>query len=129
MATAPASAPAAEAATKPAYADVEAAVRAWAAAWSSKDIAAYLAAYGSEFETPGKQSRKDWEEERRNRILGKSRISVKLSDLQVKSEGGKATVKFRQAYTADSLNVNVRKTLDMRQVGERWVIVRETTGN
>ncbi|MDP3171019.1 MAG: tetratricopeptide repeat protein [Polaromonas sp.] len=108
--------------------EVEAAVRAWAAAWAAKDMAAYLAAYGKEFDTPGGQSRKAWEEERRSRIVGKSRINVKLSNLSVAVKGSKATAKFKQDYSADALNVSSRKTLDMAKAGERWLIVRESTG-
>ena len=108
--------------------EVEAAVRAWASAWAAKDMAAYLAAYGKDFDTPGNQSRKAWEEERRSRIVGKSRISVKLSNLSVDVKGGKATAKFKQDYSADTLNVSSRKTLDMAKAGERWLIVRESTG-
>lgn len=137
-ATPPAAAPAAPA-TPPAPAapaasvsaaekDVEAAVRAWASAWADKDMTAYLAAYGKDFDTPGGQSRKAWEEERRSRIVGKSRISVKLSNLSVDVKGSKATAKFRQDYSADTLNVSSRKTLDMAKAGERWLIVRESTG-
>jgi len=124
-------APAAPAASVPVSAaeqEVESAVRAWASAWSSKDMAAYLAAYGQEFDTPGNQSRKAWEEERRSRIVGKSRINVKLSNLSVDVKGSKATAKFRQDYSADALNVSSRKTLDMAKTGERWLIVRESTG-
>jgi tetratricopeptide (TPR) repeat protein len=108
--------------------EVEAAVHAWAAAWSSKDIGAYLGAYGREFDPPGGQSRRAWEDERRSRILGKSHINVKLSDVAVSVNGGKATAKFKQAYTADALNVSSRKTLELIKAGERWVIVRESTG-
>jgi ketosteroid isomerase-like protein len=123
----PAPAPAAAAAS-PAAKDVEAAVRAWAAAWAAKDMGGYLGAYGKEFDPPGNQDRKAWEEERRARIVGKSRIAVRLSDLDVSVNGSKATAKFRQAYSADSLNISSRKTLDMVKAGERWVIVKESTG-
>jgi len=128
-ATAPA-APAAAAAAPAAGGsrDVEAAVQAWANAWASKDMAAYLAAYGKEFDPQGGQSRKAWEEERRARIVGKSRISVKVSDIAVSVNGNKATAKFRQAYSADSLNVSSRKTLELAKAGDRWVILRESTG-
>jgi tetratricopeptide (TPR) repeat protein len=108
--------------------EVEAAVRAWASAWAAKDMAAYLAAYGKDFDTPGNQTRKAWEEERRSRIVGKSRISVKLSNVSVAVKGSKATAKFKQDYSADALNVSSRKTLDMAKAGERWLIVRESTG-
>lgn len=126
-APAPAPAPAAAAAGN-AEKDVEAAVEAWARAWAAKDMAGYLAAYGKEFDPPGSQSRKAWEEERRARIVGKSKISVKLSDLDVKVNGNKATARFRQAYSADALNISSRKTLDLVKSGDRWAIVRESTG-
>lgn len=122
-AKAPAAAPAADASR-----DVENAVQAWARAWSAKDMQAYLAAYGQDFDPPGKQSRKAWEEERRSRIVPRSRISVRLSDLDIEVDGSKATAKFRQAYSADGLNISGNKTLELRKVGDRWLIVRESVG-
>ena len=127
-APAPAAAAAAAGASSPGAKDVEAAVRAWAAAWAAKDMGGYLGAYGKEFDPPGNQDRKAWEEERKARIVGKSRIAVRLSDLEVSVNGSKATAKFRQAYSADSLNISSRKTLDMVKAGERWFIVKESTG-
>ena len=104
-------------------------MRNWAAAWAAKDMGGYLGAYGKDFDPPGSVGRKTWEEDRRSRIMGKSRISVKLNDLAVSISGGKATVKFKQTYSADSLNVSSRKTLDLvKAAGDRWVIVRESTG-
>ena len=108
--------------------EVEAAVQAWAVAWSSKDLATYLGAYGKDFNPPGKLSRKAWEDERRARIVGKNRISVKLSEIAVSVNGNKASAKFKQAYSADALNVSSRKTLDLVKAADRWVIVRESTG-
>lgn len=127
---APVSSPAPAAATPVSAAEkeVENAVRAWAGAWAGKDMTAYLATYGKDFDTPGNQSRKAWEEERRSRIVGKSRISVKINNLSVDVKGSKATAKFRQDYSADALNISSRKTLDMAKAGERWLIVRESTG-
>ena len=127
----PAVTPPAAAATASAGAaekEIESAVRAWADAWSSKDMSAYLASYGSNFDTPGSQPRKAWEEARRARIVGKSRISVKLSNLAVAVQGSKATAQFKQDYSADSLNVSSRKKLDLAKAGDRWVIVKESSG-
>ena len=62
------------------------------------------------------------------RILGKSKISVVVSNLDVKITGNKAQARFKQDYDADSLSVNSRKTLDLVREGNRWVIVREATG-
>jgi ketosteroid isomerase-like protein len=108
--------------------EVESAVHAWATAWSSKDMGGYLGAYGKEFDPPGNMSRSAWEAERRSRIVGKSHISVRLSDLHVSVNGNRAVAKFKQAYSADKLNVSSRKTLELVKAGERWLIVRESTG-
>ena len=127
----PAAAPAADTAKKEAAKDtkeVSAAVQAWAAAWAAKDMKGYLSAYGKEFDPPGKQTRAAWEKEREARIVGKSKITVQVSDLNVSMNGSKATARFRQAYSADSLNVTSRKTLDLVETNGRWLIVREATG-
>ncbi|MDE2607908.1 MAG: nuclear transport factor 2 family protein, partial [Burkholderiales bacterium] len=122
-APAPAPAAAGEAAR-----DVEAAVHAWASAWAAKDMKAYFAAYAKDFDPPGRQSRAAWEAERRQRILGKSKISVQVSGLQVSVNGDKAVARFHQAYSADALRVSSRKKLELQKRGHRWTIVRESTG-
>ena len=109
--------------------DITSAVQDWAKAWAAKDMPAYLSAYGKDFVPAGKQSRKAWETERRDRIVGKSRISVKIDDLQVKVAGAKATARFRQSYSAGALNTQSRKTLEMVKVQNQWLIVRESVGN
>lgn len=139
VAAAPAAAPvnaapaAPVAAAKPAAAnnapkEVESAVRAWAKAWAAKDMNGYLGAYGKDFDPPGKQSRSSWESERRLRITSKANISVRLENLSVSVNGTKAVAKFRQDYKADTLAVSSRKTLDLVKSGERWLIVKESTG-
>lgn len=107
--------------------DAQAAANAWANAWSRKDMKAYFAAYTSDF--PAGKSRKAWEEERRARITGKRSISVSLSDMDVKVRGDKAVVQFRQSYSADSLKVSSRKTLEMVRVSGQWLIQKESTGS
>jgi tetratricopeptide (TPR) repeat protein len=107
---------------------VETAVQAWAQAWADKNMQAYLAAYVPQF-APAGQSHGAWAKERTARIVGKSSISVELSDLSVSVDGDKAVAKFRQAYKADSLNVNSRKVLELQQTGGRWLITKEVSGN
>jgi tetratricopeptide (TPR) repeat protein len=108
--------------------DAEAAVHAWARAWAARDVKAYLASYGKDFSPPGSMSRSAWEEERRQRISSKSKITVKLENLTVTASGNTAIVKFRQDYKANGLAVSSRKTLDLVKNGERWHIVKESTG-
>jgi ketosteroid isomerase-like protein len=109
--------------------EAEAAVRAWASAWASKDVKSYLAAYGKDFDPPGSMKRHDWEEERRQRISSKSKISVKLDNLNIAVNGNKATAKFRQDYKAGGLAVSSHKTLELVKTGDRWQIVKETTAS
>ncbi len=119
----------ASAAAADAQADVEAAVQAWAKAWSSKNMQGYLGAYAPNFTPTGGQSRKDWEADRRARIVPRSRIEVGVSDLNITVNGDRATARFRQAYNSDNLNVSSRKTLDLVRSGNRWLILRESTGS
>ena len=128
VAAAPAPAPSPAASGDAAIEAVTSAVQAWAAAWAAKDMTAYLAAYDKSFDPPGRQTRAAWEKEREARIVGKSKISVQLSDLSVSVSGDKATARFRQAYSADALNVASRKTLELVNSNGRWTIVRESTG-
>jgi tetratricopeptide (TPR) repeat protein len=132
QASAPAAAPAvatpAPAAANNGHRDAEAAVNAWAKAWAARDVKAYLAAYGKEFTPPSGMSRSAWEDERRQRITSKSKISVKLENLTVTVSGNTAVAKFRQDYKANGLAVSSRKTLDLVKAGDRWLITKESTG-
>jgi ketosteroid isomerase-like protein len=107
---------------------VEAAVNAWAEAWSRQDMKGYLGAYAKDF-NGGKGSRKAWEEERRQRIVGKSSITVRIENLKVDAKGDKATARFRQEYRAGNLNINSNKRLDLVRSGGKWLIVKESTGS
>lgn len=109
--------------------EAEAAVRAWANAWSSKDVKGYLAAYSRDFDPPGAMKRSDWEDERRDRISSKSKISVKLENLNVSVSGNKAIARFRQDYKASGLAVSSKKTLELIKNGDHWQIVKESTGS
>ena len=120
-------APTAASGTNPSK-EAEAAVYAWAKAWAARDVKAYLASYGKDFNPPGSMSRNSWEEERRMRISSKSKISIKLENLTVTASGNTAIAKFRQDYKANGLAVSSRKTLDLVKNGDRWQIVKESTG-
>jgi Flp pilus assembly protein TadD/ketosteroid isomerase-like protein len=121
----------AEPKTTPVAADskeVQKAVLDWANAWSSRNIKRYLAAYSKDFATPGSMSRSAWEKERRQRIVGKSKISVRLENLAIDVNGDKATAQFRQVYRANEFSATSRKTLELVNTGGRWLIVKESIG-
>lgn len=126
--TPPVTAPATSTSSGNSPKEAEAAVYAWARAWAARDVKAYLASYGKEFDPPGKMSRSAWEDERRQRITSKSKISVKLENLTVSVSGNTAVAKFRQDYKANGLSVSSRKTLDLVKNGDRWQIIKESTG-
>lgn len=103
-------------------------VQGWAHAWSTQDMKAYLSHYASNFDPPGGQSRKAWEQERHARIVGKESISVKIESPHVTINGDTATVKFRQIYTAKKLKADSRKTLTLTRQGNSWKIKQERVG-
>lgn len=105
--------------------DVEAAVTNWAKAWAAQDMKGYLGAYGKEFNPPGKLSRSEWEAERRQRIVGKAKISVKIEKLSIQVNGETALAKFQQSYKSGSFAVSSRKQLELAKTGDRWLIIRE----
>jgi L,D-transpeptidase YnhG len=107
---------------------VQQAVVAWAGAWSQKNVAQYLRAYAPSFDPPGGLSRNTWEQERRNRIVSKDRITITLSGLKVQVDGNNATVSFVQNYKADRLAVSSYKTLKMVKQGDQWLISQENVG-
>ena len=63
------------------------------------------------------------------RFIGYRGIGVEVSDISVSVNGDRASAKFRQGYTSDNLSVTSRKTLDLVKSGNRWLIVRESTGS
>ena len=107
--------------------EVLATVNGWAKAWSAKNVKAYLDYDSDEFKTGG-QSRKEWEQERRARIVGKQHISVKIESPKVSIAGQTATVRFRQIYASDQLSASSLKTLVLDRERNSWRIVQETTG-
>jgi tetratricopeptide (TPR) repeat protein len=111
-----------------AVAEVESAVRAWASAWSNRDFAAYVNAYTGDFAGQSK-SHRDWEAERRSRIVPRKSIKVEVSDLRVNVNGDHAQARFRQSYESGALNINSRKTLELVKANSgKWQIKEESAG-
>ncbi|MBT9492947.1 MAG: tetratricopeptide repeat protein [Paucibacter sp.] len=106
---------------------VEKAMRDWAKAWSARNMVAYYDAYAPDFK--GKSaSRKAWEQERRDRITGKKTIKVTLSDLRIKVNGNKATVRLRQDYNSDALSVKSGKNFELvKNKSGDWQITQESS--
>lgn len=108
--------------------EVLAAVESWAKAWTDQNMAGYLGAYSTEFETPGKMSRANWEKMREQRIVGKETIRVVVENPLITITGNEAVVKFKQSYFSNRLNNVSNKTLTMKQEGGTWKITSERVG-
>jgi len=116
-------------AARPANADILKAINGWAAAWAKKDVDGYLAYYARDFKTPNGESRKEWAEGRRVRIIAPKSISVGVEAPKVKMTGDtQASVTFRQSYRSDQRTINSTKTLVLVRVDGRWLIQQERVG-
>lgn len=106
--------------------DISNAVNQWAKAWSNKKVDSYLAAYADSFKVPDGLSRKEWESTRRNRIDKPENISVEVSKLNIKMiDDTHAQASFKQSYNSGSLSKRTSKVLNMKRVGDKWLIEQE----
>ena len=106
------------------------AVNNWAQAWSSKNLEQYFASYGANFQPAKGESRKAWEQQRKERINRPSKISVSLSNINITAiDSSNAKVRFKQAYRADGKPIYTTKTLVMKKEGDNWYIQQEIANN
>ncbi len=102
----------------------------WAKAWSSQDVEKYLASYADSFITPKGQSRKTWEEQRRQRITAPRSIGLALTNQNVNLvDSTHAKVTFRQSYKGAGSPIRTDKTLLLKKVGSNWLIEQEIASN
>ena len=89
----------------------------------------YLDAYSKDFQPREGLSHNAWADQRRARIEGKNRISIKITSTKVTVTGDSATVKFHQSYKSNSFTSNSRKSLLMIKQSGKWQIKQEQTGS
>jgi len=107
-----------------------ASVNNWSQAWASKNLDKYFASYGDSFKPAKGESRKVWEQERRERITKPSKISIELSNMNITAiDSNNAKVRFKQSYRADGKPIQTTKTLIMKKAGDNWFIEQEIAGN
>jgi tetratricopeptide (TPR) repeat protein len=115
-------------ASESAETQISAAIRGWAEAWSSKDVLGYLSYYSTDFETPDKLTRADWEAQRKARIESPTSISVNVKISKIAITGNEATAVFQQKYKSDKFSSDNTKTLRLVRAGDRWMIRSERGG-
>jgi len=100
----------------------------WRAAWSKRDVEAYLGFYAPGFVPSNDGDRDAWKEKRKEVLARAVDISVEVSELSVATpDATHATATFRQTYRSANYRDVVTKTLQWERVGDRWLIVRESS--
>jgi len=97
----------------------------WAAAWSAKDASRYLSFYGTGFEPAKRQSRNDWERERRARLGKPGSIRVQVASPVMERQGDVVKVTFSQDYEAADYKDSARKQLVWILEAGQWRIRSE----
>ena len=106
------------------------AVNNWAKAWSAKDLNQYFASYADSFKPAKGESRKGWEQTRRERIGKPASINVELANQKVVLDGAdNAKISFKQTYTAGGKPIRTNKTLILKKVSGAWLIDQEIASN
>ena len=106
------------------------AANSWASAWSSKDLDKYFASYADSFKPTKGESRKSWEQTRKERINRPAKISVELTNPKVTIEDAdSAKISFKQSYRADGKPIRTDKTLIMKKVNGAWLVDQEIASN
>lgn len=108
--------------------EISNALEGWRAAWSKRDVDAYLGFYAPSF-VPSNEGDRDAWKEKRKAVLGRAvDISVEVSELAVATpDATHATATFRQTYRSANYRDVVIKTLQWVRVGDRWLIVHESS--
>ncbi len=101
------------------------AVEAWAKAWSDRDVEAYLASYAADYHPVG-LSRREWEEQRRDRIRTPAWIKVDVvSPVLHRSGPDRAEVVYRQVYQTQGVRLTSRKRIGLTIFQGEWKIEEE----
>ena len=78
------------------------------------------------FKTPDGQSRKSWEEVRRERISKPGKIEVSTSNINVHMDDNThARASFKQSYHSGNLSQKTSKTLIFVLTNNKWLIEQE----
>ncbi|MGM9425320.1 YybH family protein [Hydrogenophaga sp. MI9] len=106
--------------------EVTAAVEAWRSAWAARDLPRYLAAYTPDFHPADVTSHEAWVSQRKDRLRNARGLRVQIEQLEVSTEGERATARFLQRYRAGALDDQVHKRLVFVRGADGWKIGEET---
>jgi hypothetical protein len=101
-------------------------LEAWRAAWSNKDIHGYIATYTPGYQPSANITHKDWVKDRTARIMGKARIKVRVSDIDVIEQSeNQVIISFSQNYESDRFRSVIKKRMTFIPGDRNWMISRE----
>lgn len=110
------------------YSELRQTLQSWRGAWMKREVDTYLGFYAPNFVPSTGDGREVWKEKRKAALSRAGDISLEIADLTVTpSDATNATMVFKQTYGAANYRDIVTKTLQWMKVGERWMIVRESS--
>jgi outer membrane protein assembly factor BamE len=105
--------------------DITTLLNRWTTDWQSRNVAGYFSHYVPEFRGTS-ATRAEWEELRRTRIEGRTRISLAALDVRVRMVSPtEARLVFRQVFESDAYTEIGTKAMFLIKRDGRWLIERE----
>ena len=96
----------------------------WIKAWEDREVNSYLSFYSKNFKDP-KKSRKEWASQRRSALSRNSRITIQVSDIQMKQKDETIEMSFIQDFRSDRVSDIGLKELIWKNEGNSWKIIKE----
>tara|TARA_B100000035_G_scaffold46159_1_gene34908 strand:+ start:1077 stop:2045 length:969 start_codon:yes stop_codon:yes gene_type:complete len=103
-------------------------IEAWANAWEQKDVEKYFSYYASDYTSSYYDDHNLWKEDRKKRILNKSKINISISNISINfdiEKEEKAIITFDQNYVSDNYKDLVTKKITLIKKLNNWVIISE----
>jgi len=103
-------------------------IEAWANAWEQKDVEKYFSYYASDYTSSYYEDHNLWKEDRKKRILNKSKINISISNISINfdiEKEEKAIITFDQNYVSDNYKDLVTKKITLIKKLNNWVIISE----
>lgn len=104
---------------------VSAAIDAWLNALINNNVQSYLGSYSADFVNDEGSSRRQWEQKRRKEMKEGGRPRIRVSDLQIKTQGKQAATVFTQTQLKGSQLETMQKIVELEERNGRWLIVSE----
>ena len=96
----------------------------WVNSWANQDVKTYISFYSKGF-MGMRKSRSEWEAYRHHALKNNSRMSIKVSNIQLHKNGNLIEVNFTQRFKSDRFSDVGIKQLVWKKMGSDWKIFNE----